>query len=133
MSTPSNAAIAAAEKVWNDNFGVTDPLPSVVVQCLAAATAVIESEASTPTEIANTVTELASNVGTVSTAEIREALEEDRAAEVRSEREHLRSLNGTEWPAAVERIWDENCSRFASLWSNLPHHDQVSIFRILTH
>lgn len=57
---------------------------------------------------------------------------QDKNAERMSERDRLRSLNGLEWPAAVGAIWDENRSRFADSWDNLSHHNQVSIYRLLT-
>jgi len=44
----------------------------------------------------------------------------------------LRNLNGTQWPAAVGKIWDTHRSRFGSSWEDLPHHDQVTIYRLLT-
>jgi hypothetical protein len=41
-------------------------------------------------------------------------------------------LSGTEWPAAVGKIWDANRSRFSTAWEDLSHHDQVAVYRILT-
>lgn len=46
--------------------------------------------------------------------------------------ENLRSLNGTEWKAAVGEIWNAKASVFATPWADLSHHDQVTIYRILT-
>lgn len=43
-----------------------------------------------------------------------------------------RSMSGTEWPAAVGKLWDENRSRFSTSWDDLPHHDQVAVYRLLT-
>lgn len=57
---------------------------------------------------------------------------QDKNAERMSERDRLRSLNGLEWPDAVGAIWDENRSRFADSWDDLSHHNQVSIYRLLT-
>lgn len=46
--------------------------------------------------------------------------------------ENLRSLSGTEWNAAVGEIWNAKASVFATQWADLSHHDQVTIYRILT-
>lgn len=57
---------------------------------------------------------------------------QDENIEQVSERDRLRSLDGTEWPEAVGKIWDENRSRFADSWEDLRHHNRVSIYRLLT-
>ena len=45
----------------------------------------------------------------------------------------LKSLNGTQWPVAVGELWEQYRSRFATSWGEMPHHDQVSIYRLLVH
>lgn len=49
-----------------------------------------------------------------------------------TERGKLNAMNGTEWPEAVGGIWDANRSRFSTAWEDLPNHDQVAVYRILT-
>ena len=49
-----------------------------------------------------------------------------------SERDKLNAMNGAEWPVSVGEIWEANRSRFSTAWDDLPHHDQVAIYRILT-
>lgn len=48
-----------------------------------------------------------------------------------NEREELADLNGVEWHEAVKKIWEANRSRFGTAWDDMPHHDQVSIYRVL--
>lgn len=56
----------------------------------------------------------------------------ERTGTYSNEAAHLRSLSGVEWPTAVMEIWDGAASKFASSWDDLSHHDQVTIYRILT-
>lgn len=43
----------------------------------------------------------------------------------------VKNLSGTEWPIVVGALWEENRSSFASGWTGLTHHDQLSIWRLL--
>lgn len=36
-----------------------------------------------------------------------------------------------EWEQELEKAWNESRSRFSTTWEDLPHHDRVSIWRIL--
>lgn len=56
----------------------------------------------------------------------------DRYGDTETVAAELRALNGAEWPAVVGNMWDESRSRFATPWSELGHHDQLTIYRLLS-
>lgn len=43
----------------------------------------------------------------------------------------LTSLSGEQWPDAVGALWEAERSRFATGWDDLPHHNRVSVYRLL--